>query len=498
MDDYDITAAFEAIENELIASMMRNMSRHRAEETNEGYEWSMWQAEQLKALEKYKRENQKRYKKQFKSINKQIAVLIQRARQEGNMEQEIKILQAIKMGFKAKKVSQGALAEFFRLNDRKLAALIEATVHDMQEAEKAILRKAEDDYRKAIFNAQVYANTGAGTYEKAVDMATRDMLSRGLGCVEYANGSRHTLSDYASMAIRTASKRAYLYGEGEKRQEWGITTVIMAKRGNPCPKCLPFVGKVLVDDVWSGGRSDGYDPETGKRYPTISHAIECGLYHPNCKDSHTTYFPGISTADDKWTAKELRAIGVNYDAEQRQQYAKRQAEKYGRLAEYSLDEENKKNYKNKVEQWKAVEKASNFDILNTENTKEEIQVHSVGKIDKNIYKCITDDIVTDEVIITDERIGHIKERHPNDYERFCSYIPEIIAHPDYIIEANKPNTGVILKEIEEHGEKFKLVLRIKVEGDPDEYKNSIMTFWHIGETTWKKSLKNKKVLYKRE
>lgn len=503
MDDYDITAAFEAIENELIASMMRNMSRHRAEEAKEGYEWSMWQAEQLKALEKYKRENQKRYKKQFKSINKQIAVLIQQARQEGNMEQEIKILQAIKKGWKVhgkngSPRSKSMTAEFFRLNDRKLAALIEATVHDMQEAEKAILRKAEDDYRKAIFNAQVYANTGAGTYEKAVDMATRDMLSRGLGCVEYANGSRHTLSDYAGMAIRTASKRAYLYGEGEKRQEWGITTVIMIKRGNPCPKCLPFVGKVLVDDVWSGGRSDGYDPETGKRYPTISHAIECGLYHPRCRDSHTTYFPGISTADDKWTEKELRAIGVNYEAEQRQQYAKRQAEKYGRLAEYSLDKENKKNYKNKVEQWKAVEKASNFDILNTENTKEEVQVHSVGKIDRNIYKCITADIVTDEVIITDERIGHIKERHPNDYERFCSYIPEIIANPDYIIEANKPNTGVILKEIEEHGEKFKLVLRIKVEGDPDEYKNSIMTFWHIGETTWKKSLKNKKVLYKRE
>ena len=386
MNDYDIIAAFEAIERELIASMMRNMSRHRAEETNEGYEWSMWQAEQLKALEKYKRENQKRYKKQFKSINKQIAVLIQQARQEGNMEQEIKILQAIKKGWKVhgkngSPRSKSMTAEFFRLNDRKLAALIEATVHDMQEAEKAILRKAEDDYRKAIFNAQVYANAGAGTYEKAVDMATRDMLSRGLGCVEYANGSRHTLSDYASMAIRTASKRAYLYGEGEKRQEWGITTVIMVKRGNPCPKCLPFVGKVLVDDVWSGGRSDGYDPETGKRYPTISHAIECGLYHPNCKDSHTTYFTGISTADDKWTVKELRAIGLNYDAEQRQQYAKRQAEKYGRLAEYSLDEENKKNYKNKVEQWKAVEKASNFDILNTENTKEEIQrpflIHSV-------------------------------------------------------------------------------------------------------------------------
>lgn len=402
MNEYDIADAFRAIENELIASMIRNMDHHRAEETKEGYKWSMWQAEQLKALEKYKRENQKRYKKQFKSINKQIAVLIQRARQEGNMEQEIKILQAIKKGWKVHGKNgsprpKSMTTEFFRLNDRKLAALIEATVHDMQEAEKAILRKAEDDYRKAIFNAQVYANTGAGTYEKAVDMATRDMLSRGLGCVEYANGSRHTLVDYASMAIRTASKRAYLYGEGEKRQEWGITTVIMAKRGNPCPKCLPFVGKVLVDDVWSGGRSDGYDPETGKRYPTISHAIECGLYHPRCRDSHTTYFPGISTADDKWTAKELRAIGVKYEAEQRQQYARRQAERFGRLAEYSLDTENRRRYKNKAAIWG--EKARNKYAVSDEikQHRDDTPIRMVELVDK---------YASDEFVVIDETSEH--------------------------------------------------------------------------------------------
>ena len=60
----------------------------------------------------------------------------------------------------------------------------------------------------------MYANTGAGTYEKAVDMATRDFLKAGINCIEYANGSRHTVKDYARMAIQTASKRAYLTGEG--------------------------------------------------------------------------------------------------------------------------------------------------------------------------------------------------------------------------------------------------------------------------------------------
>ena len=59
MADYDISQAFEAIENELIDSMMRNFSRHRAEETKEGYNWSQWQAEQLKSLEEYRKKNLK-------------------------------------------------------------------------------------------------------------------------------------------------------------------------------------------------------------------------------------------------------------------------------------------------------------------------------------------------------------------------------------------------------------------------------------------------------
>ena len=369
-NEYNLAEAFQRIENELMASMIRNMDRHRAEETEEGYNWSMWQTEQLKALEKYKRNNQRKYRKQFKNINNQIEELIRQARQTGNMQQEIRILQAIKKGWKVhgknkSPAHQTMIAEFFKLNNRKLEALIKATRQDMEKAETAVLRKADDDYRKAIYNAQVYANTGAGTYEKAVDMATKDMLSRGLNCVMYANGARHTLSDYADMAIRTASKRAYLQGEGEKRQEWGITTVIMAKRGNPCPKCLPFVGKVLIDDVWSGGRSDGVDSETGKRYPLMSYAISKGLYHPRCKDSHTTYFPGISTADDTWTEEELKKVGLQAKQEAQQQYAQRQKEKYDRLAKYSLDPENKRNYSLKVAEWKDTAKSNDkgLDIL---------------------------------------------------------------------------------------------------------------------------------------
>ena len=348
--DYDLEDAFAAIEDELINSMMRNMKRHTLEEVNEDKEWEMWQALQLKSLEQYKQKNKSNFEKWFSGINGQIEKLIKEANQNGQMEQEIKILEAIRNGFRGyKRASRAMQGEFFKLNERKLEALIKATTDDLKKAEHAILRRANDQYRKAIFNAQVYANTGAGTYEKAVDMATKDMLSSGLNCVEYSNGARHTLKDYADMAIRTASKRAYLQGEGVMRQSWGITTVIINKRGNPCPKCLPFCGKVLIDDVWSGGSAnDG-------PYPLMSDAIAAGLYHPRCKDSHTTYFEGVSTPpDDKYTKAEIQQIEDDYREEQKQQYAKRQVEKYGRLEKYSLDEENRKKYGARAREWSKV------------------------------------------------------------------------------------------------------------------------------------------------
>ena len=42
-DEYDIGKAFAAIEEELIASMIRNMKRHKVEEVTENKQWTMWQ-----------------------------------------------------------------------------------------------------------------------------------------------------------------------------------------------------------------------------------------------------------------------------------------------------------------------------------------------------------------------------------------------------------------------------------------------------------------------
>ena len=122
----------------------------------------------------------------------------------------------------------------------------------------------------------------------------------------------------------------------------------------------------------------------------------------------------------------------------------------------------------------------------------------VGKLDKNIYRCVTDDIATDVVIITDTQIKHIIDRHPGDYERFFQFLPEIISNPDYILEANKPNTALLLKEVHRADESFKLVLRIAVSTDDPSYKNSVITFMKIDKKSLERLARNKKVLYKPE
>lgn len=134
------------------------------------------------------------------------------------------------------------------------------------------------------------------------------------------------------------------------------------------------------------------------------------------------------------------------------------------------------------------------------STKDEriLDVHPIGKINKEIYKCITDDILTDEVVITNNQIQHIMDRHPNDYERFSSYFGEIVKNPDYIMEANKPNTALLLKEIKENDEIFKTVLRLVTSKDNPNYKNSIITFMKIDEKEWNRLLRNKTILYKKE
>ena len=424
MSDYNIREAFEKIEDELIDSMMRNFSRHRAEEDKNNFCWTQWQAEQLKSLEEYRKHNAKKFGKRFKTINSKVEEMIRTAKADGNASQEAEILEAVKDGFKApKKLSTHSTAEFFTVNDRKLDALIKSTTDDLKRAETAVLRMSNDKYRKAIFNAQVAMNTGAVTYEKAVDMACKDMLNAGLNCVEYKNGARHTLSDYADMAVKTANKRAYLRGEGEKRAEWGVSLVVVNSRQGGCPDCAKYIGKVFIDDVYSNGKkSDG-------NYPLLSTAIKNGLFHPRCKDSTSTYYPELDDLDAPLSEDEIKELDRQRGIEEKQQYAQRQAERFDRRAEYSLDKDNKRIAQTRANEWHdrantLEEKAKQFSLKTDEQKyhrpvfKEDISKTFERKIEGDTITIDTHKANTlcDNVYISDKVKLKRKELHDFDMQ----------------------------------------------------------------------------------
>ena len=136
-------------------------------------------------------------------------------------------------------------------------------------------------------------------------------------------------------------------------------------------------------------------------------------------------------------------------------------------------------------------------IDTTNNMDVAISLQYIGKIDIDIYRCITSDIDTDEVIITDERIKHIKGHHPGHYEEIEPFMGIAVSGPAYILE-DAANTGLILKQVDDEKVRMHIVLKVHTSTDIKGYKNSIISAWKISESRWNSYLRNKKILYNRE
>ena len=125
-------------------------------------------------------------------------------------------------------------------------------------------------------------------------------------------------------------------------------------------------------------------------------------------------------------------------------------------------------------------------------------IYSLGILDWKIYGSISEDHITDEVIITEKQLTHIRERHSEAYIDMLNHIRDILDDPDYIIKDKRPNTGLVIKRINEEKESSLLVLKISTAGEQKGQKNSIITSWKITDRRLKNYLKNKNVIYIKE
>lgn len=234
---------------------------------------------------------------------------------------------------------------FFGVNRRRMDALLTDTQQLEQTASSAALRMMDDVYRQTLHKAELAMAAGATTLPKAIDMAVADFLRAGITCIEYKDGRRVNIADYAEMALRTAATRAKLQGDAAARAARGIDTVLVSAYGQCSETCLPWQGRVYIDDVFgtfSGDRSgDRGHSVNGNWYPLLSVAVRHGLFHPNCRHTLSTWYEGISTMPKPLDAAVVRR---NAKLEQQQRALERKLRQAKRLEAGCTDPENVKRY----------------------------------------------------------------------------------------------------------------------------------------------------------
>ena len=121
----------------------------------------------------------------------------------------------------------------------------------------------------------------------------------------------------------------------------------------------------------------------------------------------------------------------------------------------------------------------------------------LGNLDPTPFTPVFGSLQTTEVVVTDERIAHIKERHPEDYSLFEQYGREAIFDPDMLVQDMKHvGTVFAIKKLPETN--LNVVLRLVLDTDDPNFKNSVMTFYRIRDKNLKKLLDKNPLLYIRE
>lgn len=356
----DIARIFEEIELRLIASLKRNLSRHKAEEEKEGFEWAAWQAEKLNNIDNFRKENAQIADEYVDVIDDETRQLMTDQFHEGEHTAEQSVIDVSESGVNVPDVpaqpqppeAPTAIPDdhFFGVNKPKMDKLMEDVTTLEKTALTAAVRNMDDVYRTTLNKVQLMMGTGSITLNEAIDLATRDFLDKGINCIVYADGRRVNIADYVRMALRTTSTRATLQGAAKRFGELGYDTVLISQYGGCSETCEPYQGKVYIDDVftiWNGERSGDFGKSNycDKWFMLLSVAIRGGLFHPNCRHTMGQYIEGLTKIPQPIPAEKIRE---QRELEEKQRAMERKIRALKRKVEGTQDEKKVKEYKRKL------------------------------------------------------------------------------------------------------------------------------------------------------
>ena len=124
-------------------------------------------------------------------------------------------------------------------------------------------------------------------------------------------------------------------------------------------------------------------------------------------------------------------------------------------------------------------------------------MHYIGKIDINKLGKYKYKIVTDDVILTNERKLHIYQDHVKDYEAIIKNIDRVVLNPIEILEDRKnKDTLFFIGSLKENN--LNVIVKLNTTNNKEHPQNSVMTAWIIRDSNLKKLKERNKTIYKNE
>jgi len=124
-------------------------------------------------------------------------------------------------------------------------------------------------------------------------------------------------------------------------------------------------------------------------------------------------------------------------------------------------------------------------------------VQYIGKLDKKKLGEYASKVVTEDVVLTDERKKHIFEDHANDYETIIENLNRVVINPSEVIEDSKNKDTLFF--IDKLGKNnLNVIVRLNTTNNKEHPQNSIMTAWIIRERNLRKLREKNKTIYKNE
>ncbi len=121
----------------------------------------------------------------------------------------------------------------------------------------------------------------------------------------------------------------------------------------------------------------------------------------------------------------------------------------------------------------------------------------IGKIDKDKIGKYAKKIITDEVVLTDERKLHIYEKHIKDYETIINNIDRIVLNPTEVLENLKnKDTLFLIGKLGKNN--LNIVVKLNTINSKEHPQNSVMTAWIIRDKNLKKLREKNKTIYRYE